>query len=342
VTSEPATHALTEKVHAAAQHDLGGGDHARGRSLAGRLDGERDARVGRRPRRGRDLGTASSAVTIATCARPGLGALVAGGHGAFARCFGQCDDQRTLVHPAAALTARFVPAAVAIAGIGLAVAIAAGAVAVPDLAGAFSDASHSLGGWIYPAVVALLFLETTALVGFVIHGELVLLVAGVAAERGDASLVLLVALAAAAAVAGDVVSFLLGRRLGRPFIELHGVRVRIGAAQLARVDGFFARHGGKAVVLGRFTGFLRATLPFVAGSSGMALRRLVPFSALSAIAWTVAFTVIGYAFSASAARAGACATRVALVTVLLATAGFIVRSRRTRGREDRVAAQAGP
>ena len=47
---------------------------------------------------------------------------------------------------------------------------------------------RSLGGWIYLAVAALIFLETSALVGFVIHGELVLLVGGVAAERGDASL----------------------------------------------------------------------------------------------------------------------------------------------------------
>jgi membrane-associated protein len=221
---------------------------------------------------------------------------------------------------------------------GLVGAMAAGAVAVPDLAGALSDATGSLGGWIYPAVVALIFLETTALVGFVIHGELVLLVGGVAAERGDASLVLLVALATAAAVTGDVASFLLARRLGRPFIELHGARIRIGAEQLARVDGFFARHGGKAVFLGRFTGFLRATLPFVAGCSGMALRRLIPFSALSALAWTVTFTVIGYVFSQSVTSAGETATRVALVAVLLATAAFIIRSRGTRDPHDRLAA----
>jgi membrane-associated protein len=233
--------------------------------------------------------------------------------------------------PGADPTARFAAAGLAITGIGLAVAIGAGAVAVPDLAGALSDATGSLGGWIYLAVAALIFLETTALLGFLIHGELVLLVGGVAAERGDASLSLLVLLAAAAAVGGDVVSFLLGRRLGRPFIELHGARVRFGPEKLARVDGFFARHGGKAVVLGRFTGFLRATLPFVAGSSGTALRRLVPFSALSALAWTAAFTVIGYAFAESAAGAGDTATRVALVGVLLATAAFIVRSRWTRG-----------
>ena len=232
-----------------------------------------------------------------------------------------------LVRPAA-LTARYAPVGLAIAGIGLAVAIAAGAVAVPDVAGALSDTTRSLGGWVYLAVLALIFLETSALVGFVIHGELALLLGGVAAERGDASLAAVVALAAAAAVAGDVVSFLLGRRLGRPFLERHGARVGMSAARLARVEGFFARHGGKAVVLGRFTGFLRATLPFVAGSSGMALRRLVPFSVLSALAWTATFTIIGYAFSESVTGAGETATRVALVAVLLATAAFTIRSRR--------------
>ena len=127
-------------------------------------------------------------------------------------------------------------------------------------------------------------------------------------------------------------SFLLGRRLGRPFLELHGGRVGLGPAQLARVDGFFARHGGKAVVLGRFTGFLRATMPFIAGSSGMALRRLIPFSILSALAWTATFTVVGYAFSESFAGAGDTATRVAMVAVLLVTAAFVIRSRRPRGR----------
>lgn len=237
------------------------------------------------------------------------------------------------VHLAA--LARFAPAGLAIAGIGLAGAIAAGAVGVPDLTGALSDATGSLGAWIYPAVAGLIFLETTALVGFVIHGELVLLVGGVAAERGDASLVLVFALAAAAAVGGDVVSFMLGRRLGRPFIELHGVRVRFGPEQIARVDRFFARHGGKAVVLGRFTGLLRATLPFVAGSSGMALRRLIPYSALSALAWTAAFTAIGYAFSESVAEAGDAATRVALVVVVLAIVAFVISSRRDRRRRAR-------
>jgi len=81
------------------------------------------------------------------------------------------------------------------------------------------------------------------------------------------------------------------------------------------------------VVLGRFTGFLRATLPFVAGSSGVALRRLLPFSAVSALAWTATFAVIGYAFSGSVGSAGDTATRVLLVGVLLAASAFFIHSR---------------
>jgi membrane protein DedA with SNARE-associated domain len=225
----------------------------------------------------------------------------------------------------------------ATAAVALAAAIAAGVVAVPDLSGALSDATRSLGGWIYLAVAALVFLETTALLGFMIHGELALLLGGVAAERGDASLLAMIALVCAAAVAGDMASLLLGRRLGRRFLARHGARIGLGPARLARVDGFFARHGGKALFLGRFTGFLRATMPFVAGSSGLAPRRLLPYSVASALVWTTTFTVLGYAFSESFRDAGDTATRAGLAGILLATTALFVRSRWTRRDDEQVA-----
>jgi membrane-associated protein len=209
----------------------------------------------------------------------------------------------------------------------LAFAIAVGLLEVPNVADAVADATAPLGGWIYLAVMALVFLETMVLVGFAIHGEVVLLLAGVATERGDASLFAMIALASAAAVAGDVVSLLLGRRLGRPFLERHGARVRFGPRQLDRVDSFFARYGGKAVFLGRFTGLSRSTLPFVAGSSGLTVRRLLPYSAASALVWTAVFTVIGYAFGESFAGAGDTATRLGLVGILLGGAALFLHSR---------------
>jgi membrane-associated protein len=226
-------------------------------------------------------------------------------------------------------------AAFAIAVVVLAVAIATGVVGVPDLAGEVTDATDSIGAWIYLAVGLLLFLETTALVGFVIHGELALLVGGVAAERGDASLPLVIALACAATVAGDVTSLRLGRRLGRPFLERHGPRVRLDGERLAGIDAFFARHGSRAVALGRFTGFLRATVPFVAGASGMPVRRLLPASVASALVWATTFVVLGYVFSESFTSAGETASRVTLVAVLLVIAVVSVRAaRRSRLRRS--------
>jgi membrane-associated protein len=222
------------------------------------------------------------------------------------------------------------PVGLAAAGAALAVAIAAGAIAVPDLAGALSDATDTLGGWLYVALPALVFVETTVLLGFVIHGELALVAGGVAAERGDASLVLLIGLTWAAAVAGDSVSLLLGRRLGRPFLERHGARFGAHGERLARVEGFFARHGGKALLLGRFTGFTRSVLPFVAGSSGLRLPQLLPFSAASGLVWTSLFITIGFAFSESFADAGETTTRVTLVAVLLVTALYLVAGRLRR------------
>ncbi len=225
---------------------------------------------------------------------------------------------------------RLTPAALAAAGAGLAVAIAAGAIAVPDVPGAVSDASESLGTWVYVAVVAVIFLETTVLTGLVIHGELALLAGGVAAERGDASLLALIAVAWAAAVAGDSASLLLGRRLGRPFLERHGARAGLGTERLARVDDFFARHGRKALFLGRFTGLTRSVLPFVVGSSGLPLRRLLPISVASGLVWTATFTTLGYAFSESFADAGETASRVAFAVVLLVAAVFAAVAWRRR------------
>ena len=177
-----------------------------------------------------------------------------------------------------------------------------------------------------------MLLDTAALAGFLIHGELALLAGGVAAEQGDASLPLLIALAWAAAVTGDCLSLLLGRRLGRPFLERRGPSFGIDAARLARVEGFFSRHGGRALLLGRFTGFTRATLPMVAGSSGLRLPRLLPFSAASGLVWTATFIGIGFAFSGSFANAGETATRVTLVAVLLAVglSVAVARLRRLR------------
>jgi membrane-associated protein len=203
-------------------------------------------------------------------------------------------------------------AGAATAGALVAMALALGAVDLPDLGPALADASRSLGGWTYLAVPLLAFLETGAFVGLVVPGEIAVVVGGVAAERGDVALPGMIALVWLGALGGDLVSFALGRRLGRPFLDAHGPRLRIRREHVERVERFFARYGGRAVLLGRFVGILRAFTPFIAGASRLPLMRFLPYSALGALGWAATFTMVGYAFAGSFESADETATRIAV------------------------------
>jgi membrane-associated protein len=220
--------------------------------------------------------------------------------------------------------AGFAVAAGAAAAALVALVFATGTVEAPDVAHALADAADSLGSWTYVLVPALAFLETGAFIGLLVPGETAIVVGGVVAERGEVALPALIALVWLAALGGDIVSFLLGRRFGQPFLDAHGQRVRIRPEQVARAERLFDRHGGKMLVVGRFVGLLRALTPFVAGASRFPLRRFLPYAAAGTLAWSVTFTLIGYGFSESFEAAGRDATRAALAGALTAGAVFLL------------------
>lgn len=224
---------------------------------------------------------------------------------------------------------------------GLAGALAAGAIAVPDAAGALSDASASIGTLAYLFVPLLALLETGAFIGLLVPGETAVVIGGVVAARGDLVLPLLIALVWAGAFAGDMVSFFIGRRLGRGFLDAHGERLRISRAHRERTERFFERHGGKAILLGRFVGILRALTPFVAGTSGIALRRVLPYSAAGTLIWATTFTVVGYAFADSFETAGETVTRIVMVAAVIVGATLLAAAALRRRRTEAPAAAEG-
>ena len=69
--------------------------------------------------------------------------------------------------------------------------------------------------------------------------------------------------------------------------------------RLERVEGFYARHGAKAILVGRFVGLVRAVSPFLAGGLRPNVARFLPWSLLGTLLWASAFTLAGYAFSSS-------------------------------------------
>lgn len=218
-------------------------------------------------------------------------------------------------------------------------ALAAGAVRMPDLEGLLTDLSKTLGPWTYALVAALAFLETGAFVGLVAPGETAIVLGGVVAAQGDVSLPAIILVAWTAAALGDLASLLLGRRLGRRFLIAHGPRLGVSAARLHQVEAFFARHGAKAILVGRFVGIVRAVAPFLAGASGMRIRAFVPWSLLGTFAWTSAFTLVGYAFHRSFASAAGTLTHGALALAVLAAAVLALREHRRarRARQARAA-----
>jgi membrane protein DedA with SNARE-associated domain len=202
-----------------------------------------------------------------------------------------------------------------------------GVVPTPDLQGALTDAADTLGPWTYALVGGLAFLETGAFVGLLAPGETAIVLGGVVAAQGRVSLPLILLVAWLCAAAGDMTSFLLGRRIGRP--------VGVSPDKLAKVEAFFDRHGPKAILIGRFIGLVRAVAPFLAGASGLAVRRFLPYSLLGTAAWASAFTLVGYAAKSSFESAAGTLTHVALGLAVLVAAAFAGRELYDRRRVRR-------
>jgi membrane protein DedA with SNARE-associated domain/membrane-associated phospholipid phosphatase len=167
---------------------------------------------------------------------------------------------------------------------------------LPDPKELIGDIAETLGAWTYALVGVMAFLETGAFVGLVAPGETVVIAGGVIAGQGEIDLIPLIGLVWVCAVLGDTTSFYIGKRLGRGFLERHGPRVKISHERLEQVEGYFDRHGGKTILIGRFIGLVRALAPFIAGASGLTYRRFLPYSVVGTGLWATVFCVLGYIF----------------------------------------------
>lgn len=217
-----------------------------------------------------------------------------------------------------------------------------GLIHLPNVKQLVEDAGNALGNWTYLLVGLMAFFETGAFVGLIAPGETFLIFGGVVAGQGTVSLLALIAIVWAAAVCGDVASFWAGRRLGRSFLERHGPKVQITEERIRTVEAFFDRHGGKAILLGRFVGLVRAVNPFLAGSSGMAFGRFLPYSILGAGAWATMLLVLGYIFWRSFDQVLKYAERgtLALGTTIVVVVGVVWAVRYLRVPEHRVRLKA--
>ena len=191
----------------------------------------------------------------------------------------------------------------------------------------------ALGRWGYIGVGVGIFLESA---GVPVPGETALIAASIAAANGTLSLPIVIAVACVASVFGDNIGFMLGRRLGRGWLESRGQRFGITAARLARVDAFFDRFGAFTVAAARFVAGVRVIVAFVAGTTRMRWRDFLVYNVLGAIAWASSVSLI--AFGAARGYAGVAAMHslagpalIASVVVVAAVFWFVSRRRRSKG-----------
>lgn len=166
--------------------------------------------------------------------------------------------------------------------------------------------------WGYLLVGLLAGLEAAAFVGLVIPGEAAMLLGGVLAFTGRASLPVMMACAALGAVVGDSAGYELGRRFSEP-LRASRLGRRIGPDRWDHAEHYVRQRGGRAVFLGRFVGVLRALVPFVAGASRMPYRSFLPYNALGAVIWAPGFVYLGFLAGHSYRRVEQLAGRASLL-----------------------------
>jgi membrane-associated protein len=143
----------------------------------------------------------------------------------------------------------------------------------------------------YLAVAVFVGMEAS---GIPVPGETALIGAAVLASQGKLSIELVIAIAAAAAIVGDNIGYLLGRRFGRRLMERPGRTKPRREVALARGEQLLDRHGPKAVFLGRWIALLRIWAAWLAGIAGMRWRSFLVWNALGGIGWALFFGLLGY------------------------------------------------
>lgn len=150
------------------------------------------------------------------------------------------------------------------------------------------------GTWTYAILFAIIFVETGLVVMPLLPGDSLLFAAGIFANLGELNPWLLTGLLIAAAILGDTVNYWIGNKLGpRAF---SGEFRFLKREYLDRTRAFYARHGGKTIILARFIPIVRTFAPFVAGVGEMQYSRFLAYNVVGGVVWVTLFVWAGYLF----------------------------------------------
>ena len=163
-----------------------------------------------------------------------------------------------------------------------------------NFAAAFDTQLSPVAPFLFYLVIGIIiFIETGLLIGFFLPGDSLLFSAGlVASARDDVNIVILISVIFLAAFIGDQVGYVIGRKLGRPYLERkNSPRMQ---KMLARSERFYERYGWWSVVIARYIPWVRTFVPPIAGTVKMNYYKFLSANALGALLWGVGITLAGF------------------------------------------------
>lgn len=164
-----------------------------------------------------------------------------------------------------------------------------GGISLADLADP-SALLQGAGGWVLLVVAVIVFIESGVLFPF-LPGDSLIFTAGLLHVSLGLPLIVLIAVIVGAAIAGDQVGYWLGRRFGRTLFK-PTARI-LNTRYLTTAEAFFARYGGRSLVLARFVPFARTFVPLAAGTAHYRYRSFLMWNIIGAVLWGVGLTVAG-------------------------------------------------
>lgn len=166
----------------------------------------------------------------------------------------------------------------------------------------------------YLILFLIAFSESLPMVGLLIPGSTLIVLAGFLAFHGKGLYLPIMLCTACGALLGDLLSYWLGSRFGSRMLTLRSFRKHHHLVHLS--ERYFCAHGGKSLFFARFLGPIRGITPFIAGLSNMPGRSLSTYSLISAILWGLSYPGIGYLGGVSWQRAQSLSTRFGLLILL--------------------------
>lgn len=155
--------------------------------------------------------------------------------------------------------------------------------------------SEQYGLWLYVILFLIIFCETGLVVTPFLPGDSLLFAAGSLAALGNLDIHFLVLILLLAAIIGDGVNFSIGKYFGAVLFANPDSKI-FKQHYLKQTEEFYAKHGGKTIVLARFVPIIRTFAPFVAGMGHMRYQRFLQYNIIGAITWVGLLTYMGYWF----------------------------------------------